>query len=116
MQHQRNPLLSVSQKIQLLYIKHPPAERNQDENEEEYQNSAEWFSVHEPQGKRKQHLYCIYVFCSGVVFVVLGEKWRLFRRLTSLLPESKRAKHAYNVCGENNCHENNGIIIITIII
>ena len=37
MQHQRNiPLLSVSQKIQLLHIKHPPAERNHDENEEEF--------------------------------------------------------------------------------
>jgi len=47
-QHQRNiPMLSMSQKIQLLYIKHPPAERNHEENEEEYQNSATWFSVHE---------------------------------------------------------------------
>jgi hypothetical protein len=72
MQHQRNiPLLSMSQKIQLLYIKHPPAERNHDENEEEYQKSPERFSVHEPRGKRKQHL-CIRmssvpVLCSCVI-------------------------------------------------
>lgn len=69
--------------------------------------------------KGRENNICI-VFMSSVpvlsVRCIRGEM-EIFQTFdTSLLPESKRAKHAYNVCGENNCHENNGIIIITIII
>ena len=71
MQHQRNPLLSVLQKIQLLYIKHPP-ERNQDENEEEYQNLRNGFRF---MNEGRENNICVFVclLFRCCVRVLLGE-------------------------------------------